>query len=64
MLFFSTKTAEFATKSAEVLIWTTTVRKISTLGNPLDLLTAYVFLWTAPNANQLSTSLKFADPAL
>jgi len=35
----------------------TTVRKISALGNPLDLLTAYVILWTAPN--QLSANLKF-----
>jgi len=36
---------------------------MSALGNPPDLLTAYVFLWTAPN--QLSANLKCesADPS-
>jgi len=39
----------FATKSADVRISINPCRKILSLGNPFDLLTAYVFLWTDPN---------------
>jgi len=41
-----------------------TVRKISALGYPLNLLTVYIFLWTAPNPLLDNIKFESADPAL